>query len=87
VDGPLFGWGYSFPLPSDCLRVIEFNAVDADKCSKSFGVEGDRLVTNSTSARIAYVKRVTDPSRFDAIFTDALTYRLAASVAKEDHRI
>jgi hypothetical protein len=83
VDGPLFGWGYSFPLPSDCLRVIEFNAVDADKCSKSFGVEGDRLVTNSTSARIAYVKRVTDPSRFDAIFTDALTYRLAASVAKE----
>jgi hypothetical protein len=71
VDGPLFGWGYSFPLPSDCLRVIEFNAVDADKCSKSFGVEGDRLVTNSTSARIAYVKRVTDPSRFDAIFTDA----------------
>jgi microcystin-dependent protein len=79
ADDPPFGWQYQFPLPADFLRLETFNMVEAGACQSSFAVEGGMLVTNSSSAQITYVARVTDPGQWDALFADVLAHRLAAA--------
>ena len=79
ADRPPFGWQYQFPLPADFLRLETFNMVEAGVCQSSFAVEGGMLVTNSSSAQITYVARVTNPGQWDALFADVFAHRLAAA--------
>jgi len=79
---PPFGFGCAFSLPADCLRVVTFNGVDVELALNSFAIEGGQLLTDSTSAAITYVRRETDPSKWDANFAEAFSYRLASAVAR-----
>jgi len=40
------------------------------------------LLTDMYAAGLKYIRRVTDPGEFDALFTDALAWRLAAELLK-----
>jgi hypothetical protein len=73
---PAFGYVYSYALPTNCLRVIQL-----EEKSMVFKIEGRNLLTDESPARIIYVSRVTDPNQFDAMFTEALSARLAAELA------
>ena len=75
-DTPAFDYEYFFQLPANCLRVIRLNDTDVE-----FKVEEDRLLINESSAKILYIKKVTDTSLYTATFTTALATRLAAEVA------
>lgn len=75
-ETPAFGFSYYFQLPTDCLRVLGMEYSDY-----VFKIEGDRLLCNYDSAKILYIKRVTDPNLFDSIFIAALALRIATKIA------
>jgi hypothetical protein len=82
---PVFGWDFQYQLPSDFIRLVEFNGLDAWQTEDDFqianGPEGGLvLLTDVTAASVVYIKRVTDANLFDPLFVEALTMRLAARV-------
>lgn len=81
---PVFGWSTQFALPSDpyCLRVLALN--DDEECGSVgdvFKVEGRNLLTNTSSANIRGIQRITDPNQYDAMLYEAFAARLAWKMA------
>lgn len=77
-ETPAFGWSYYHQLPSDCLRVVDVFSGDT---RIDHAVEGRRLMTDVSSVNLIFLKRVTDPNEFDALFIAAYTARIAAELA------
>lgn len=78
ADAPAFGPAHQYPLPSDCLRVLECNETeDGDVISNEYPVEGRCIVTNADTLNLVYVKRIEDVSQFDALFVEAFALKLA----------
>lgn len=81
-------WPYQYRLPSDCLKVIgvlpDGYFLDAHG-DAPFEVESDEtggvLLTQTQSATLRYVARVTDPTKYPALFTEALSWLLASHIA------
>jgi len=69
---PAFEWDHQFILPTDCLRVVGLYDTTYG-CS----LEGQRLLTDDSDASILYVRKITDPTAFDALFVEALVLSLA----------
>jgi hypothetical protein len=82
AEPPAFEWSYQYELPTDCLRVIEVNGWQSGSTPRSWEVEGRRLMSNSNTAEIRYVRRVTDCNLFDAIFVEALSLKLASKISR-----
>ncbi|ANS03921.1 putative tail tubular protein [uncultured Mediterranean phage uvDeep-CGR2-AD3-C191] len=80
VDSTSPAWGYSnqFTLPTDpyCLRVWELDKSDID-----FKIEGRKLLTDEANVNFLYIAVVTDPNTFDALFYEALIFRMASNLA------
>lgn len=74
TDRPETWWSYRYALPSDFNRFVSkwlrYNEA-------LYTLEGNYIVTNETELDINYIKRVTDPDEFDALFTDVLIYDVA----------
>lgn len=92
VDTPAFDYAYQYALPTDpyCLRVLEFqngsmtypyeNLVGRGN-KPFFVIEGRNILTDSGTARIKYIARITDPSQYDAGLISVLAARLASEAA------
>lgn len=80
---PAFGWAKQFQLPTDFIRLVKFNDIEAgqDEPSQFFEIEGRRLLTNEDTARIEYVKYVDDPNQYDSLFAEAMVVLLASKIA------
>lgn len=74
VTTPAFTYSNQFQLPADCLRLIE--VVDVD----DYVVEDGMILCNESSLDVRYIKNVTDTSKFDPLFCEALSMALALSV-------
>lgn len=72
VGSPVYGWSYSYPLPSDYLRVIEPDIHDYP-----YKIEGNALLCHEGRVFLQYIYRVTDPNKMDVSFREALSARLA----------
>jgi len=73
-------WSGCYQLPADpyCLRVWDVNNDD----SVLWTVSGDRqLLTDTSTAFIEYVGRVTNPTLWDALLYEAITAALASKLA------
>jgi hypothetical protein len=90
VDTPAFGYDYQFPLPSDCMRVLQvglyFPGVSlADYIggpAADYSIEGRNVLSNDDGPLyLRYLARVTDPTQFDATFDDAFAALIAMNVA------
>lgn len=90
---PAFGWAYSYPLPTDCLRVVEvgenWTFYDSD-IGALFDIESDPatgrqaiLTDEASPINLRYVYRVTNPGLHPALFDEALACRLAAEACEE----
>jgi hypothetical protein len=80
---PSFGWAYQFPLPADCLRVLEFNGSEAgDVVSDEYIIEGRNILTDDDAAEIVYIRKVTEVGLMDALFIQALAVALAISLSE-----
>ena len=89
---PGYEYTYAYALPTDpfCLRVLELREErDPTLGSYPYQIESvvdgastyNVLVTDSDSALIKYIKKVTDPTQFDALFTQALVDLMTSRLA------
>lgn len=88
-DTPAFGFSYQYTLPADpyCLRVITLwtagtssDEAAYDDGGTMFKIEGRKLLTNQSTAKIIYIARVTDPNEYDALLIEAIAARLSAEL-------
>ncbi len=77
-DAPEFGYSYQYTLPTApyCLRVLQMEYLDYE-----FKIEGRVLLTNVSPCNIIYIKRITDPTKFDSLLVEAFATRLATKLA------
>lgn len=73
---PTFGYSYAFTLPADCLRVLMIE----DDQTIPFKVESGVLLTDESTCKISYIKRIT-PDDADSLLLEAISARLAATIA------
>jgi len=74
---PTFEFSSEFQLPADCLRVLH-----TDDLYEVYRIEGGVLLSNRSSVMIKYIREITDPTRFDAQFTEALSARIGMALAR-----
>ena len=78
ADTPDFEWDYQFPLPDDFLAMRSiYEDRFSDENIRNYALEGTMLLTNESTMEIRYVKKVTDVSKFDPLFTKVLVLLLA----------
>jgi hypothetical protein len=76
TTAPIFNWDYAYPLPSDCIRIIEPDIKDFP-----FKVEGNNIITNESAVYLKYIARVTDPNDFSVSFRECLSLKIAWELA------
>lgn len=71
-------WEHHFSLPVApwCLRVLEVEEEYPGEIP--YSIQGRKLLCNEATVKILYIARITDTGNFDALFTQALIYLLAA---------
>lgn len=72
TDTPSWGFTYKHALPSDFLRLLEIR----DLRKEEYQLEGRHILTNESALYIRYIKRVTNPNEYDALFIDCVAARL-----------
>lgn len=75
---PVWGFSYKHPLPADFLRLLEVRDLSANE----YQVEGKFIYTDEDTLYIRYIKQVTDPNQYDALFIDVVSSRLAYELAE-----
>ncbi|KKN27533.1 hypothetical protein LCGC14_0863690 [marine sediment metagenome] len=85
---PAYNWGYKYAIPSDSLRVysVEENTNESSG-NPTWDTEGDYMVTDAIDeydqVRIAYIKQITDSTKFSTIFITVLTLKLATKLTDD----
>ena len=88
---PVFDYSYQYPVPSDCLRILQINAYypapDLSDLISSGGqeyvLEGGKILTrNSGSMNLRYLARISDPTKFDTSFDEAFASSIAYNVVE-----
>lgn len=79
-DTPSFEYAYQFTLPTDCLYVrrTDYEALGYDH---DYRIEGGKLLCDDSDVKIEYIANITDTSKFDPLFDDALAQRIAAEIS------
>ncbi|UOF78036.1 tail tubular protein A [Caudoviricetes sp.] len=78
---PGFEFIYKFALPSGCLRVLApKDGSDEPLSNKEWKVEGAFLLTNYSTVRVRYINDVSDTTKFDSLFDEALAAYLAQKI-------
>lgn len=78
ATAPKWGYDYAYPIPAEMLRLISVKENEYP-----FKIEGDNIVTNSTTLHILYIERVTDTTKYDALLIQAIALRLATEIAQD----
>lgn len=81
ATAPPFGWAYAYPLPSDCLRALEVNGCPPGVGSVPYEIEGTEILTDLTTCKLRYLRKVEQVSLWSADFCELFGYELAKSIA------
>ena len=73
---PAWGFSFAYTLPADCLRLLRILDYDSN-----YKVEGRKILSNTSSMKILYVSRVTDPNEYDELLRETLSAALSADIA------
>ena len=76
ATAPAWGFSSAFTLPADCLRLLYI--VDFDS---NYKVEGRKILSNTSTMKILYISRITDPNEYDELLRETLSASLAADIA------
>lgn len=81
ATGPDTDYLYYYQLPVNpyCLRLLQVD--DRDSQPTRWKVEGRKFLYNESSAKVVYIKRITDPNEFDPLLVDAIVNRLQIKFA------
>ncbi len=78
ATAPAWGYSYAYPKPAEMLRLI---AVKENE--HAFKIEGDNIVTDSSTLNILYIERVTDTAKYDSLLVQAIALRLATEIGQD----
>jgi hypothetical protein len=81
ASAPLWKWAFRYVLPTDFLRIIAITGADGNDVRDWEIQSGVVLCDEEAPLYIAYVRRETDPKRYDALLSETLSARLAATLA------
>jgi len=76
TTAPAWGFSYAYTLPADCLRLLKILDYDSN-----YKVEGRKILSNTSSMKILYVGRITDPNEYDELLRETLSASLSADIA------
>ena len=76
TTAPAWGFTYAYTLPADCLRLLKILDYDSN-----YKVEGRKILSNTSSMKILYVARITDPNEYDELLRETLSASLGADIA------
>ena len=76
TTAPAWGFSYAYTLPADCLRLLKILDYDSN-----YKVEGRKILSNTSSMKILYIGRITDPNEYDELLRGTLSASLAADIA------
>ena len=76
TTAPAWGFKYAYTLPADCLRLLRILDYDSN-----YKVEGRKILSNTSSMKILYIGRVTDPNEYDELLRETLSAALGADIA------
>jgi hypothetical protein len=83
ATAPEYGYDYSYTLPSDCLRVLTNDPNEA-AYPTDWKIEGRKILTNDAAPlQIRYITRITDTTKYDALFNEMLSCKLAMEMCEE----
>ena len=77
ATAPDFTYSYAFPLPTDALRIILPARLGLDWKIESHEGSPAILTNDGSSLEIRYVAKITDPTKFDALFVEMLACKIA----------
>lgn len=72
TTSPSFEFTNAFQLPNDFVRTVKLF-----ENAHQYKLEGTTLLTDNDTAKLIYVSRVTDTTKFDPSFVEALVLKLA----------
>lgn len=78
---PAFGWAYAYPLPGDCIRVLEVNGCQAGVGNVPYEVESGQVLSDMIQCKVRYLRRVEQVSAWDPLFCELFGYELAKAIA------
>ena len=76
TTAPAWGFSYAYTLPADCLRLLRILDYDSN-----YKVEGRKILSNTSSMKILYIGRITDPNEYDELLRETLSAALSADIA------
>lgn len=84
-------WGRCYTRPTDCLKILDvlpqsstvplLDIPPAGPMGFPYEVSGSRIYCALPAARLSYIARITDPTRYTPLFIDALGWHLAVRLA------
>lgn len=88
---PAFGYAKQYPLPAGFLRLLPVRHVATNTLilggidpNIDWQIEGTNILTDdSAPLQIIYLQQITDPNKFDALFSDLLVARIAMDIAEK----
>jgi hypothetical protein len=81
LGAPVWKWTCRYELPADFLRIVTVVDSRQDVVEK-WEIQGRHILCDAGAPLfISYVRRETDPQRYDALLTEALASRLASALA------
>jgi len=75
AQAPEFKYAYKYPIPADCLRIL-----DIDPSTAKAVVEGDYILSDSPNIQIRYIEHITDETKFPPRFKFIYELKLAADI-------
>ncbi len=76
---PAYEYSYRFVLPTFPIIVKLLDVYN----NTNYKIENGYLLTNETTAKIKYVGKETDPNKYDSLFIEAFSLRIAQEVCFE----
>lgn len=76
VAVPDFEFTYYFDLPADYIRVVKVDLAE----SSYRVVQGTYIATDDSEVNLVYTAKITDTTKFDPLFTQAIAYYLASQL-------
>lgn len=83
ATAPAFGPSNAFVLPADYLRLLKPRDRRVDWLIENHNGNVAVLTYDSAPLEIVYIRRITDPTKFDALFSEALACKLAWHTCEE----
>ena len=88
ADAPAFGWRYAYPLPGDCVRVLDVRRHAGGTSSPvrippgpRYEIAGRNIHTDAESLALRYVSNNSDIV-LSELFADALAWKIALEISQ-----